>query len=66
MCVACCAALQKLLPLVASKTQDWTRVITHRMPLSQGVRGYELFDGKLDGCIKVVLDCQIDPPPTQS
>lgn len=49
--------MQKLLPVIQQKTQPWTRVITHRLGLSQGVQGYKLFDEKLDGCIKVVLDC---------
>jgi S-(hydroxymethyl)glutathione dehydrogenase/alcohol dehydrogenase len=44
-------------PLVQSKAQPWTRIITHRLPLSDGVRGYQLFDTKAEGCIKVVLDC---------
>jgi S-(hydroxymethyl)glutathione dehydrogenase/alcohol dehydrogenase len=30
-------------------------VITHVIPLSEAKRGYELFDTKTDGCIKVVL-----------
>ena len=53
----CFNVLQKLLPVVAAKTRDWTRIITHRLPLSEGVRGYEMFDKKLDGCVKVVLKC---------
>ncbi|MCX7571535.1 glutathione-dependent formaldehyde dehydrogenase [Tumebacillus sp. DT12] len=30
-------------------------VITHRLPLSEAKRGYEIFDSKDDGCIKVLL-----------
>jgi S-(hydroxymethyl)glutathione dehydrogenase/alcohol dehydrogenase len=30
-------------------------IITHELSLSEGPRGYELFDQKQDGCIKVVL-----------
>ncbi|PZE21221.1 zinc-dependent alcohol dehydrogenase [Paenibacillus xerothermodurans] len=30
-------------------------VVTHVMPLSEAKKGYELFDARLDGCIKVVL-----------
>jgi threonine dehydrogenase-like Zn-dependent dehydrogenase len=26
------------------------------LPLREGARGYEIFDQKLDGCIKVLLD----------
>lgn len=56
--VLCC--LQKLLPIVQAKGTDWTRVITHRLPLREGVRGYTMFDQKHDGCIKVVLDCKAE------
>jgi threonine dehydrogenase-like Zn-dependent dehydrogenase len=30
-------------------------VITHVMPLEQVAKGYELFNDKKDGCVKVVL-----------
>lgn len=30
-------------------------IITHRLPLTEGPHGYEIFDQKQDGCIKVVL-----------
>lgn len=30
-------------------------IVTHRLPLEQAERGYEVFDTKTDGCIKVVL-----------
>ena len=31
-------------------------IITHRMPLSEGVRGYEIFDAHEDDVLKVVLE----------
>jgi threonine dehydrogenase-like Zn-dependent dehydrogenase len=31
------------------------RLISHRLPLGEGVRGYELFAGRTEGCTKVVL-----------
>jgi len=34
---------------------DPTDIITHTLPLDEAERGYELFDTKADGCIKVVL-----------
>jgi S-(hydroxymethyl)glutathione dehydrogenase/alcohol dehydrogenase len=34
---------------------DPTDIITHKLPLSQAEQGYEVFDTKTDGCIKVVL-----------
>jgi threonine dehydrogenase-like Zn-dependent dehydrogenase len=48
--------MEKLLPLVQEKQWPFTDIITHRLPLSQGVEAYRMFDKKLDGCIKVVLD----------
>lgn len=41
--------------MVASGKIDPMDVVTHVMPLSEAARAYELFDAKLDGCIKVVL-----------
>ncbi|MBA4602347.1 zinc-dependent alcohol dehydrogenase [Thermoactinomyces mirandus] len=34
---------------------DPTDIITHRLPLEQAEYGYEIFDAKKEGCIKVVL-----------
>jgi threonine dehydrogenase-like Zn-dependent dehydrogenase len=48
--------MEQLLPLVQSKQWPFTDIITHKLPLSQGVEAYRMFDKKLDGCIKVVLD----------
>jgi threonine dehydrogenase-like Zn-dependent dehydrogenase len=50
------AYMQKLLPLVQQKAYPFTDIITHRMPLREGAHGYQLFDKKLEGCVKVVLD----------
>lgn len=46
----------RLLDLVRQKKIDPSFVVTHRIPLSEGPRGYDLFRDKKDGCIKVVLD----------
>jgi threonine dehydrogenase-like Zn-dependent dehydrogenase len=35
---------------------DPSFVVTHRIPLSDAPRGYDIFREKKDGCIKVVLD----------
>jgi len=35
---------------------DPSFVVTHRIPLTEAPRGYEIFRKKQDGCIKVVLD----------
>lgn len=48
--------MEKLLPIVQSKKYDLTAIISHRLPLAEGVQGYEIFDKKLDNCIKVVLE----------
>lgn len=48
--------MEQLLPLVQQKRYPFTDIITHRLSLSEGVKGYDIFDKKLDGCIKVVLD----------
>lgn len=31
-------------------------IITHRLSLNDVAKGYEIFDKKEDGCVKVVLD----------
>jgi threonine dehydrogenase-like Zn-dependent dehydrogenase len=47
--------MDRLIPVVQAKKYDLVSVISHRLPLDQGIRGYEMFDKKLDGCTKVVL-----------
>lgn len=47
--------MEKLVEAVASKSVDYTRIITHRMPLDQGVEGYRIFDQKQDHCVKIIL-----------
>lgn len=47
-----------ILPLVTGDddplgAEDLT---THRLPLEQAPHGYEIFQNKQDGCIKVVLE----------
>jgi threonine dehydrogenase-like Zn-dependent dehydrogenase len=44
-----------LLELIESGKIDPSFVITHRLPLSEAPKGYDLFKHKEDGCIKVVL-----------
>jgi len=51
------AWVDEILPLVTDDsdplgTEDFA---THRLPLDEAPRGYELFQGKEDGAIKVVL-----------
>src|SRR6187431_408315 len=53
-----CHAHRYLAPLLERIERgeiDPSFVITHRLPLSDAARGFELFNKKLDGCEKVVL-----------
>jgi len=53
-----CHAHRYLAPLLERIERgeiDPSFVITHRLPLSEAARGFELFHKKLDGCEKVVL-----------
>ncbi|HEX6060235.1 MAG TPA: hypothetical protein VFZ11_14595, partial [Gemmatimonadaceae bacterium] len=47
--------MRPLLDLVRSGKIDPTEIITHRLPLDQASRGYEIFNEKREGCVKVVL-----------
>jgi threonine dehydrogenase-like Zn-dependent dehydrogenase len=49
------AVLEEVIPIVQSHRHDLGAVISHRMDLSDGARGYDIFDRKLDDCTKVVL-----------
>lgn len=48
--------MEELLDVAQAHQSLFTQVITHRMPLSRGREAYEMFDKKMDGCVKVVLD----------
>jgi threonine dehydrogenase-like Zn-dependent dehydrogenase len=47
--------MESLVPLLRARAGDLAGLITHRMPLAEGERGYALFDRKLEGCIKVAF-----------
>jgi threonine dehydrogenase-like Zn-dependent dehydrogenase len=47
--------LKPLMERIEEGEIDPSFVITHRMPLDEAPRGYEMFKNKEDGCIKVVL-----------
>jgi threonine dehydrogenase-like Zn-dependent dehydrogenase len=49
------AYMDGLLRLVRSRKYDLGALISHRLPLEEGPRGYDLFDRRVDGCTKVVL-----------
>lgn len=44
-----------LLEHIRSGRVDAKGIITHRLPLDEAPKGYELFEKKLDGCVKCVL-----------
>ena len=44
-----------LLQHIQAGRLDLTPLITHRLPLDEGSRGYEIFEQRLDGAIKVLL-----------
>ncbi|CAD5267657.1 MULTISPECIES: alcohol dehydrogenase family protein [unclassified Imperialibacter] len=48
--------MSKLLPLLGSQQIDLSAIISHRLPLAQGVEGYRIFDQKLDKSLKIILD----------
>jgi threonine dehydrogenase-like Zn-dependent dehydrogenase len=47
--------MKPLLGRIEKGEIDPTRIITHRLPLRQAARGYDLFKHKKDNCEKVVL-----------
>jgi threonine dehydrogenase-like Zn-dependent dehydrogenase len=47
--------VQKLLALIERGRLDPTVIISHRLPLSDGPRGYEIFAGHKENALKVVL-----------
>jgi threonine dehydrogenase-like Zn-dependent dehydrogenase len=49
------AYMRPLLERVQRGEIDPSFVVTHRLPLADAARGYEMFRNKEDGCVKVVL-----------
>ncbi|WP_408009000.1 alcohol dehydrogenase catalytic domain-containing protein [Pseudalkalibacillus sp. A8] len=47
--------MPKLYEMIEEKTFDPTDIITHRIPLKEAAKGYDIFHKKEDGNIKVVL-----------
>jgi threonine dehydrogenase-like Zn-dependent dehydrogenase len=44
-----------VLPLLVGSELDPTVIISHRLALSEGAHGYQIFANRLDGCTKAVL-----------
>lgn len=47
--------MNKLIPLLAERKPDLSAIVTHRIPLSEGVEAYKMFDKKTDNAIKTLL-----------
>jgi threonine dehydrogenase-like Zn-dependent dehydrogenase len=47
--------MERLIPMVQKKTYDITSIVSHRMPLSEGVHAYRIFDKKQDNASKILL-----------
>jgi S-(hydroxymethyl)glutathione dehydrogenase/alcohol dehydrogenase len=47
--------MPRLYQMLVEKKVDPSDIITHKLPLDQAKHGYEVFDTKTEGCIKVVL-----------
>jgi 2-desacetyl-2-hydroxyethyl bacteriochlorophyllide A dehydrogenase len=50
--------VHRLLALIEAGRLDPTELITHRMPLSDAIAGYELFAERRDGVLKIVLETE--------
>lgn len=49
------AVMDRTLPLVAEGRLGLAGLLSHRLPLEEGPRGYEIFENRLEGCTKVLL-----------
>ncbi len=47
--------MERALDVIRTGKYDVQSVISHRLSLSEGVRGYDLFAKRIEGCTKVVL-----------
>ena len=47
--------LRPLLERIERGELDPTRIITHRMSLSEAPKGFDIFKNKQDGCVKIVM-----------
>lgn len=47
--------MDKLLAMLEREEIDPASIITHKIPLSEGVKAYEMFDKKAENCIKVIF-----------
>ena len=50
------SVMEQLIPLVQRRKYNLGSIFTHRMKLEEGRQGYEIFAGKKDHCLKVLLE----------
>jgi threonine dehydrogenase-like Zn-dependent dehydrogenase len=48
--------MEELVPMVQQKKYNITSIISHRLKLSEGVHGYDIFANKKEDCLKVVME----------
>ena len=48
--------MESMMKLIESEKYDLGAIISHRLPLSEGVSAYEIFDQKKEACMKVILN----------
>ncbi len=48
--------MPEILPIISKNKSLLSKIFTHRLKLSEGVNAYEIFDKKLDNCIKILLE----------
>jgi len=49
------AMMPMIIPLIQQNKYPFDSIITHRMSLSEGKKGYDVFANKKDNCLKVML-----------
>ena len=49
------AMMHETMAIVAQGRLELGKLFSHRLPLEEAVRGYELFEQRRDGCTKVLL-----------
>jgi threonine dehydrogenase-like Zn-dependent dehydrogenase len=53
--------MDRLLPMLMAKKYPVTSIISHRAPITEAIEMYKKFDGRLDGCTKVVFTMNQTP-----
>jgi len=57
-CAGRCSAraqMARSLRVIGEGTYDLASIVSHRLPLADGPRGYDIFDRRLENCTKVLL-----------